>query len=227
MKRPLALTIIAFTAACQVACSGSSSSSSGGLAPRPIADASDTPASDGGPGDGASDASAGPGASVTASGLSFAPRGAGAHRAWSRPDTTKPADVLDVVLTQWNDACGGVVPGEQRAVLLYARAVDRPGTYPIKDTVILGGDGAVGQFSMLEESTFDRSGWPDDVRPECGYDLATHARWVDGSVTITRLDAEAVEGSLEARDAAGNVARATFRAPLCLSRKPGTIGCGG
>lgn len=227
MYRPILFTLVAFAAACQVACSSSSSSPSDANPPRPVADASasDAPPSDAGPGDGAA-GDGGASASVTASGLSFAPLGAGARRAWSQPDTTKPADVLDVALTAWGDACRGRVPGEQKTLLLYARAVTGPGTYPIKDTVVLGGDGAVGQFSMLEESTFDRSGWPDDVRPACGYDLATHTRWVDGSVTIVRLDAEAVEGSLEARDAAGRVARATFRAPVCLSRTPGTIGCG-
>ena len=171
-------------------------------------------------------ADAGPAIHVSATGLAFAPVGGGARRAWSTPSTEKPADVLDVVFTEWADGCHGSVPDKGRVLALYARAVDHPGVFPIKDTVVLGGDGTSGQFSMLEWTMLDRSTWPDDVRPECGYDVMGGTRWTTGTVTITRLDDEIVEGVLDATDASGKKAHATFRVPLCLSRSPKTIGCG-
>jgi len=172
------------------------------------------------------DASTKPETSVAAEGLPFTLQGGGARRAWSTSNTQKPADVVDIVLTNWESACKSGVPDKSRVVALYARAVDKPGTYPIQDGVVLGGDGTSGQFSMLEWTMLDRSTWPDDVRPECGYDAMPGTRWTSGTVTITKLDDTTVEGSLEATDASGKKVTATFRVPMCLSRSPKTIGCG-
>ncbi len=163
---------------------------------------------------------------VQSTGFAFDATGmAGAPPSWTHMPSSadESPDILNVILTEWTNACGTPVADGKRFVWIIANGVHAGQTVPIVHGTVLGGDGS-GQASVLVGKAYVPN---DPSIYACGFfSDASVDRGLSGSLKIERLDGDGFAGTLDVTLESGAAAHATFHGSSCPGLHPkGTIGC--